>query len=141
MLDAVKGLPYYGPEQFAYSCLACIVLTGINLVAVNYNYVRIKMIVGVEIDDDKKTVTLFTRNLLTQLSGKTYRFHQIKIRNGKDKSKDGLDFLTDVRCGVFTVNRIIVGRFFIDHFTWPENEALLNDIIRKVHGIDKNQVA
>jgi hypothetical protein len=140
-VDAAKGLPYYGPAEFGYSCMVFALALGASLIGVNYNYVRVKMIVGVEINEDKKTITLFTRNLLRKLNRTTYRYNQIKMRNGKDKHADGLDFLSDVRCGIFSHNRIIIGRFYIDHFTWPENEGLLKDIIHTVQGTHENSLA
>jgi hypothetical protein len=112
------GLKHFKQTQFNIFVILFIVSFTIIFLLVT-NYVKNRLIVvKIEFDDEARNITVYTTKYNNKLISKTYEQEKLLYRNAKAES-DGV-------AGKFKSIKLIyekelVGRIFLEHFTWTKS--------------------
>ncbi|WP_156027078.1 hypothetical protein [Sporocytophaga myxococcoides] len=127
-LNGLKGLENYGITQFFISLLVFIVICFIAYTILYYDQRSQKVLVGIEIDEKKGVVKFISKDLSDKKYMKTSRFSDLVLE--AEVQKDVM-LEKEFECYVFKRKGEDIGRFFRNHFTW-ENEEAINEIRKRV---------
>lgn len=125
-LNGLKGLEYYGFAQFFITLLIFVVLCFIVYIILYYDQRSQKMLVAIEIDEKKGVVIFINKDLVGKKYKVTTKFSSLELIT--ETQKDVI-LEKEFECYVFKRKDEVIGRFFRNHFTWDNEEAI--DEIRK----------
>jgi hypothetical protein len=125
IIDSITGLQYYGLTQFIFSIVIFMI---IGLVIFGYLYTehkKMKMIVGLEFDLQKDQLIIFTKDLLNRKMKTNLKLSTVKLKENISKDRFGT---REFNCLCFISKNFLMGRIYIDHFTWNNNHEI--DLIK-----------
>lgn len=133
--NILSGIPYFGLNQLLLSIAiasACIFILYGFVYSTHKNK---KMIVGLNIDEDRNRIRIFTKDWFNKIYQSEIQLDTLKIIKEEKQN----DYFLNNSCICYSLksNKQIIGRYYINNFTWM-NELPISEIHSSIQRI-KNQ--
>ena len=126
------GLKHFKQTQFNISAILFVISFTILFLLVT-NYVKNRLIVvKIEFDDEAKNITIHTTKYNDKLISKTYEQEKLLYRNAKAESDS---VAGKFKCIKLIYEKELVGRIFLEHFTWTKSantDNMINELKQRI---------